>query len=142
MNFKLPYPWIEEGRKCNVYFDEKGEIKKYEAEIINCSITTCDDWYWCKCKLDNGKLYWVYCPDIEPVYTIDEIMQYADKTIIEEHWIDFNGDERALYLKKFCGEYFKIDEHRGNRKMERVKIQQLTSLNLYVIIGLSNEGVD
>ena len=60
--------------------------------------------------------------DLEPYYTIEEIMQYADKTIIEEHWTDFNGNERALYLKKFDGEYFRIDECCGSRKMEKIKI--------------------
>lgn len=48
-------------------------------------------------------------------------MQYADRTIIEEHWIDFNGNERALYLKEFWGEYFRIDECCGSRKMEKIK---------------------
>lgn len=122
MNFKLPYPWIELGRKCNVYIAEKGEVKKYEAEIIECSIAIDNDWQWCKCKLNNGRLYWVYCSNIDPICTVDEIMQYADKTIIEKHWIDFNGEEQALYLKKFYGQYFRIDEYQGSRKMERIKI--------------------
>lgn len=122
MNFKLPYPWIEKGRKCKVYIMEYSNIESYNAEIIECSAVPDDNWQWCKCKLSNGELYWIYYKTIEPIYTAEEIMQYADKTIIEEHWIDFNGDERALYLKKFCGEYFRIDEFWDSRKMEKIKI--------------------
>lgn len=73
------------------------------------------------CKLSDGSLYWIHHSDLEPIYTIEEIMQYADKTIIEEHWIDFNGNERALYLKEFWDEYFRIDECCGSRKMEKLK---------------------
>lgn len=122
MNFKLPCPWIEKGRKCTAYIEEYGAVKAYDAEIVECSIVVDDDWQWCMCKLSDGSLYWIHHSALEPIYTIEEIMQYADKKIIEEHWVDFNGYERALYLKKFCGEYFRIDECWDSRKMEKVKI--------------------
>lgn len=122
MNFKLPYPWIEKGRKCKAYIEKYGAVKAYDAEIVECSIVVDDDWQWCMCKLSDGSLYWIHHSALEPIYTIEEIMQYADKKIIEEHWVDFNGYERALYLKKFCGEYFRIDECWDSRKMEKVKI--------------------
>lgn len=122
MNFKLPCSWIEKGRKCVVYIKKYGVVKAYDAEIVECSIVTDNDWQWCMCRLNDNSLHWIHHSDLEPIYTVEEIMQYADKTIIEEHWIDFNGDERALYLKKFDGEYFRIDEYSGSRKMERIKI--------------------
>lgn len=122
MNFKLPYPWIEKGRKCKAYIEKYGKVKSYDAEIVECSIVVDDDWQWCVCKLSDNSLHWIHYSALEPIYAVEEIMQYADKTIIEEHWIDFNGNKRALYLKKFCGEYFKIDECLGSRKMEKVKI--------------------
>nr|DAE60040.1 MAG TPA: hypothetical protein [Caudoviricetes sp.] len=122
MNFKLPCPWIEKGRECTVYIEKYGVVKAYDAEIVECSIIADDDWQLCMCKLSDGSLHWVHYSALEPIYTVKEIMQYADKTIIEEHWIDVNGDKRALYLKKFCGEYFKVDECWGSRKMKKVKI--------------------
>lgn len=128
MNFKLPYPWIEPGRKCNTYYEvvnfEKDtpiSYEKCEVEILNYDWEKDRD--WCRCKrLDNNQEYYYIVKYLEPIYTVDEIMQYADRTIIEEHWIDFNGDERALYLKEFWGEYFRIDECCGSRKMEKIKI--------------------
>lgn len=128
MNFKLPYPWIESGRKCKTYL-ETGEIgedglprlEKQEVEILEYNYERDMDWYHCK-RLSDNKEYYYLVKYLEPIYTVDEIMQYADKTIIEEHWIDFNGYERALYLKKFCGEYFRIDECWGSRKIERIEI--------------------
>lgn len=128
MNFKLPYPWIEPGRKCNTYL-ETGEIgeeglprlEKQEVEIIEYSYERDMDWCHCK-RLSDNKKYYYLVKYLEPIYTIEEIMQYANRTIIEEHWIDFNGDERALYLKEFWGEYFRIDECCGSRKMEKIKI--------------------
>ena len=124
MNFKSPYPWAESGRLCiawlpkdgieGMVFDHIAEIKEYDYD---------KDKYWCRCRfLEDGLERIIPIDCIDPYYTIEEIMQYADKTIIEEHWIDCNGDERALYLKKFCGEYFRIDECGNIRKMEKVKI--------------------
>lgn len=128
MNFKLRYPWAEPGRKCKTYF-ETGEIgedglprlEKQEVEILEYNYERGMDWCHCKWLSDNKEYYYLV-KYLEPIYTVDEIMQYADRTIIEEHWIDFNGDERALYLKKFWGEYFRIDECCGSRKMEKIKI--------------------
>lgn len=123
MNFKSPYPWAEAGRLCkSVIFDE--ETRDYEihdVEIVKANYQ--EDKYFCVCKLlENNQQYYITYSSLDPIYTVEEIMRYADKTIIEEHWIDFNGDERALYLKKFCGEYFRIDENSIGIKMEKVKI--------------------
>ena len=123
MNFKSPYPWAESGRLCKaVMFDE--ETRDYEihdVEIVKVNYQ--EDKYFCVCKLlENNQQYYITYSSLVPIYTVEEIMQYADKTIIEEHWIDFNGDERALYLKKFCGEYFRIDEYSDGRKMNKVEI--------------------
>lgn len=123
MNFKSPYPWAEPGRLCKaVIFDE--ETRNYEihdVEIVKADYQ--EDKYFCVCKLlENNNRYYITYYSLDPIYTAEEIMQYADKTIIEEHWINCNGDKRALYLKKFCGEYFRIDEYSGGRKMEKVKI--------------------
>lgn len=128
MNFKLRYPWAESGRKCKSYI-KTGEIgedglprfEEQEVEILEYDYERDTNWCHCKCLNDN-KQYYYLVKYLEPIYTIEEIMQYADRTIIEEHWIDFNGNERALYLKEFWGEYFRIDECCGNRKMEKVKI--------------------
>lgn len=128
MNFKSPYPWAESGRKCKTYYEvvdfEKDapiSYKKCEVEILNYDYEKDRD--WCRCKrLDNNQEYFYIVKYLEPIYTVDEIMRYANRTIIEEHWVDFNGDERALYLKEFWGEYFKIDECCGSRKMEKVEI--------------------
>ena len=123
MNFKSPYPWAESGRLCKaVIFDEKTRDHEiHDVEIVKANYQ--EDKYYCVCKsLENNQQYYITYSSLDPIYTVEEIMQYADKTIIEEHWIDFNGDERALYLKKFCGEYFRIDECLGSRKMEKVKI--------------------
>ena len=124
MNFKSPYPWAEPGRLCiawlpkdgydNMVFDNTVEIVSYDWD---------KDRYSCRCRfLEDNSERFVFIDDLEPYYTIEEIMQYAEKTIIEEHWIDFNGDEQGLYLLKFCGEYFRIDECCGSRKMEKIKI--------------------
>lgn len=124
MNFKSPYPWAEPGRLCiawlpkdgydNMVFDNTVEIVSYDWD---------KDRYYCRCRfLEDNSERFVFIDNLEPYYTIEEIMRYADKTIIEEHWIDFNGDERALYLKKFYGKYFRIDECCGSRKMEKIKI--------------------
>ena len=127
MNFKSPYPWVEKGRICNltVIISEpnnlKPEHKQYLVEILDYDYNK--DRNWCKCRLlENNTERFVFIGYLEPKYSIEEIMQYADKTIIEEHWVDFNGDERALYLKEFCGEYFRIDEYLDSRKMEKIKI--------------------
>lgn len=123
MNFKSPYPWAESGRLCKaVMFDkETHNYEIHDVEIVKADYE--EDKDFCVCKLlENNKQYYVsYCL-LEPVYTIEEIMQYAEKTIIEEHWVDYNGNERALYLKEFWGEYFRIDECWDIRKMEKVKI--------------------
>ena len=128
MNFRSPYPWAEAGRKCKTYYEvvdfEKDtpiSYEKCEVEILNYDYEKDRD--WCRCKrLDNNQEYYYIVKYLEPIYTVEEIMQYANRTIIEEHWVDFNGDERALYLKKFCGEYFRIDECWGSRKMKKVEI--------------------
>lgn len=123
MNFKSPYPWAEPGRLCKaVMFDE--ETHNYEihdVEIVKANYQ--EDKDFCVCRLlENDQRYYITYSSLEPIYSIEEIMQYADKTIIEEHWIDFNGNKRALYLKEFWGEYFKIDECWGSRKMKKVEI--------------------
>lgn len=127
MNFRSPYPWAEEGRICNltVIISESSnlepEYKQYLVEILDYDYDK--DKNWCKCRLlENNTERFVFIEYLEPIYSIDEVMQYAEKTIIEEHWVDFNGDKRGLYLLKFCGEYFRIDECCGSRKMEKVKI--------------------
>lgn len=122
MNFKSPYPWAESGRLCKVLVRDCGVFEIRNAEIIECSLDIDNSWDWCKCKFDDNSIFWIPIDSIKPVYTIDEIMQYADRTIIEEHWIDFNGNKRALYLKKFDGKYFRIDECRGSRKMKKIEI--------------------
>lgn len=125
MNFKLPCPWIEKGRKCTAYIEKYGAVKTYDAEIVECSIVADDDWQWCMCKLSEGSLHWIHHSALEPIYTIDEIMQYADKTIIDECWIMDEIDcsyTCGLMLKKFCGEYFLIRRARGNMMMEKIKI--------------------
>ena len=129
MNFWSPYPWAEKGRICNltVIISESNnlepEYKQYLVEILDYDYDYDYDKNWCKCRLlENDTERFVFIEYLEPIYSIDEVMQYADKTIIEEHWIDYNGDERALYLKKFCGEYFRIDEYSGGRKMNKVEI--------------------
>ena len=123
MNFKSPYHWAEPGRLCKAAMFDK-ETHNYEihdVEIVKADYE--EDKDFCVCKLlENNQQYYITYSSLDPIYTVEEIMQYADKTIIEEHWIDFNGDERALYLKKFCGEYFRIDECLGSRKIEKVKI--------------------
>lgn len=117
MNFKSPYPWAEAGRLCKATMFNG----VYDVEIIKADYK--EDKDFCICKLlKNNKQYYVSYRLLEPYYTIEEIMQYAEKTIIEKHWVDFNGDERALYLLKFCGEYFRIDEYWGKRKMKKVEI--------------------
>lgn len=123
MNFKLPYPWAESGRLCKavIFNEETRDYEIHDVEIVKTNYQ--EDKYFCVCKLlENNQQYYITYSSLDPIYTVEEIMQYADKTIIEEHWIDFNGDERALYLKKFCGEYFRIDECCGSRKMEKIKI--------------------
>lgn len=117
MNFKLPYPWAEAGRLCKAaMFDDI-----YDVEIVKADYKEDKDFCVCKLLKNNKKYYVSYCL-LEPVYTIEEIMQYAEKTIIEEHWVDCNSNECAIYLMKFCGEYFRIDECGNIRKMEKVKI--------------------
>ena len=127
MNFKSPYPWAEKGRICNltVIISESSnlepEYKQYLVEILDYDYD-CDK-NWCKCRLlENDTERFVFIEYLEPIYSIDEVMQYADKTIIEEHWVDFNGDKRVLYLKKFSGEYFRVDECENIRKMKKIKI--------------------
>lgn len=123
MNFRSPYPWAESGRLCKavIFNEETRDYEIHDVEIVKANYQ--EDKYFCVCKLlENNQKYYIAYSSLDPIYTVEEIMQYADKTIIEEHWIDFNGDERALYLKKFCGEYFRIDECWENRKMKKVKI--------------------
>ena len=123
MNFKSPFPWAESGRLCKaVIFDE--ETRDYEihdVEIVKANYQ--EDKYFCVCKLlENNQQYYITYSSLDPIYTVEEIMQYADKTIIEEHWVDYNSNECAIYLMKFFGEYFRIDECGNIRKMEKVKI--------------------
>lgn len=124
MNFKSPYPWAEPGRLCKAWLPKDGYdnmVFDYKVEIVSYDYSK--DKYYCRCRfLEDNSERFVFIDDLEPMFTGEEIMQYAEKTIIEEHWVDFNGDERALYLKKFCGEYFRIDECWGSRKMEKVKV--------------------
>lgn len=123
MNFKSPYPWAEPGRLCKaVMFDKETHNDEiYDVEIVKANYQ--EDKYFCVCRLlENNQRYYITYSSLEPIYSVEEIMQYADKTIIEEHWIDCNGDERALYLKEFWGEYFRIDECWGSMKMKKVEI--------------------
>ena len=116
MNFKSPYPWAKPGRLCKAaMFDDI-----YDVEIVKADYKEDKDFCVCKLLKNNKKYYVSYCL-LEPVYTIEEIMQYAEKTIIEEHWVDCNSNECAIYLMKFCGEYFRIDECGNIRKMEKLK---------------------
>lgn len=130
MNFKSPYPWAEPGRLCWAGFIDKKlediEINENPYEPRKIKIIEYNfenDRNWCLCeRLDNNKKYYYLVNSLKPIYTIEEIMQYADKTIIEEHWVDYNSNECAIYLMKFCGEYFRIDECGNNISMEKIEI--------------------
>ena len=124
MNFKSPYPWAESGRLCIAWLPKDGYdnmVFDYTVEIVSYDYSK--DKYYCRCRFleDNGERF-VFIDDLDPMFTVEEIMQYAEKTIIEEHWVDYNSNECAIYLMKFCGEYFRIDECGNIRKMEKVKI--------------------
>ena len=43
------------------------------------------------------------------------------KAYLETDEIGEDGLPHSLYLKEFWGEYFRIDECCGNRKMEKIK---------------------
>ena len=123
INFKSPYPWAEPGRLCKtiMFEEETRDYKIHDVEIAKADYQ--EDKYFCTCKLlENNQRYYITYYSLDPIYTVEEIMQYAEKTIIEEHWVDCNSNECAIYLMKFCGEYFRIDECGNNISMRKIKI--------------------
>lgn len=114
MNKYSAYPWAEKGRICKCYFDhgeELVEILEVEWEIESI----------CKCKeLKTGEMYYILTRYLHPVLSYEEIMEYGDK-IIEEYWIDSEGNNCVLYLIKFDIYYFKIKKKGAETYMEEIK---------------------